>query len=151
MTKAATHDRPTHIHMSTTLGNGDLVDTMMEIVDRHKEALGDGDYVSMCDALKVLHEVKKLYTVRYWEMSVERECEEDEEDGPMRSYVAIGTKTRIMTAATHGDRAFGWTEAFRTSTLPANMERCPLNSPHPSVDRVLFVSSVEPYLKRRRE
>ena len=118
---------------------------LQDTLDEHKEALGDGAYVQLCDGLKRLHSLTDLYNVRYCQVDLE-----DHEDGPGRPGLSHHTASCIMRAGTH--RRATWYTVFQQYTLPVDLTCLKLHEPvFIGNHSVRIVMSVEPYLKREQE
>ena len=127
----------------------DLVREMQEHIDEHKEALGDGAYVSLSDGLKELFAATNLFKVCYIKFEADLE---------QIANVGVVISTERMCIMPKKDLVVGlkgpcWTTVFRYNELPNDMTNCVLNKPfHGENGRDLcMVTSVEPYLKRSRE
>ena len=120
----------------------DILHEMQDTVDEHKESLGDGAYVRMCDGLKQLHKATALRVVVYHEFS----CEKSGDDEPHR--VEWAEKSRIMTV---GPGRHSWGYAFEISKLTTDMSLCTVGQPFEMGTSICVVRSVEPYLKRARD
>ena len=129
----------------------DLIREMQEKIDEHKEALGDGAYVSLSNGLKELHAATNLYEVRY--ITFEAHCGDPENVATMG--VIFKKRVRIMAKKEYvgGIKKPCWNTAFRFNELPNDMSNCVLNRPtHDDLTCYAFiVTSVKPYLKRSRE
>ena len=137
------HSHSPHSTMS------DFVREMQERIDEHKEALGDGAYVSLSDGLKELFAATILFKVCYIKFEADLE---------QIANVGVVISTERMCIMPKKDLVVGlkgpcWTTVFRYNELPNDMTNCVLNKPfHGENGRDLcMVTSVEPYLKRSRE
>ena len=117
-----------------------LVHEMQDAIDEHKESLGDGAYVLLCNSLKELHKATALRRVYYYEFS--------SVDG-LAGVVGI-PHVRIMEVS-DVECQFPWKHAFEDSTLPTDMGLSPLHVPFSMGNSKYMVMSIEPYLKRSRE
>eukprot|EP01045_Picozoa_sp_COSAG04_P043869 COSAG04_NODE_14599_length_562_cov_0.719222_2_plen_122_part_00 len=89
---------------------------MQGTLDEHKEALPTGAYVQLCNGLKQLHSVTKLYTVKYCEVTLE-----DHGDGE-RPGLSYHTASCIM--RTGEQPRMDWYTVFQQYTLPTDLT-CP--------------------------
>ena len=114
---------------------------MQSTLDEHKEALPNGAYVQLCNGLKQLHSVTKLYIVKYCEVTLE-----DPGDGG-RPGLSYHTASCIMRTGEHP--RMDWYTVFQQYTLPTDLTCLKLQEPMFAGDqRVRIVKSIEPYLKR---
>ena len=117
---------------------------LQDTLDEHKDALPNGAYVQLCDGLKRLHSLTKLYIVKYCEVTLA-----DHEDGG-RPGLSYHTASCIMRT---GERPrMDWYTVFQQYTLPTDLTCLKLQEPMFAGDqRVRIVKSIEPYLKRARD
>ena len=117
-----------------------LVHEMQDAIDEHKESLGDGAYVLLCNSLKELHKATALRRVYYYEFS----------PGLAAAGVVCRKNVRIMEVS-DVECQFPWGFAFEDSSLPTDMSLCPVHVPFSMGNSQYMVEGIEPYLKRSRE
>ena len=144
---------PQHGHTTATnradITHSTYMDTIQNIIDEKREALGDGAYVKLCNAIKELHPLTRLYKVTYLEFYLFYEGER--EDKPT---VLWRRRTRIMPRQGSDGNMIptcDWCYVFPRSQLPHDMSRLPMNEPFEQDGNQLVVTAVEPYLKRARD